>query len=239
MVNDDVISMPDKWEYPWYAAWDLAFHCIALDAVDPDFAKEQLLMMLRAVYLHPNGQIPAYEWNFGDVNPPVHAFAALYTYNIDRQARGQGISRSWPACFRSCRSTSPGGRTARTRTVATLRGRLPRPRQHRRLRSQLAAADRRLHGAADGTAWMALFSLNMLEMALELAARIVRTKTSRSNSPSTSCGLPARWIGRATTTTSSGTKRTVLLRPFASARRLGHALKTRSMVGLCRFAPRR
>ena len=77
MVNADVISMPDKWEYPWYAAWDLAFHTIALDLVDPDFAKQQLLLMLEQQYLHPNGQIPAYEWNFGDVNPPVHAWASL------------------------------------------------------------------------------------------------------------------------------------------------------------------
>jgi hypothetical protein len=76
MVNEDVISMPDKWEYPWYAAWDLAFHCIALQPVDPDFAKQQLLLMLSPNYLHPNGQIPAYEWNFSDVNPPVHAWAA-------------------------------------------------------------------------------------------------------------------------------------------------------------------
>jgi len=73
MLNGDVISMPDKWEYPWYAAWDLAFHTVALSLVDFDFAKEQLLLMLRTLYSHPNGQIPAYEWNFSDVNPPVHA----------------------------------------------------------------------------------------------------------------------------------------------------------------------
>jgi Glycosyl hydrolase family 63 C-terminal domain/Mannosylglycerate hydrolase MGH1-like glycoside hydrolase domain len=78
MVNDDIISMPDKWEYPWYAAWDLAFHTIALAAVDPDFARQQLDLMLSQHYLHPNGQIPAYEWNFSDVNPPVHAFATLF-----------------------------------------------------------------------------------------------------------------------------------------------------------------
>ena len=77
MLNADVISMPDKWEYPWYAAWDLAFHTISLALVDFDFAKEQLLLMLRSLYFHPNGQIPAYEWNFSDVNPPVHAWATL------------------------------------------------------------------------------------------------------------------------------------------------------------------
>jgi hypothetical protein len=73
MVNDNIISMPDKWEYPWYAAWDLAMHTIALDMVDPDFAQDQLDLMLSDLYMHPNGQIPAYEWNFSDVNPPVHA----------------------------------------------------------------------------------------------------------------------------------------------------------------------
>ena len=82
MLNSDVISMPDKWEYPWYAAWDLAFHTIALSLVDFDFAKEQLLLMLRSLYAHPNGQIPAYEWNFSDVNPPVHAWATLFLYGL-------------------------------------------------------------------------------------------------------------------------------------------------------------
>src|SRR6185295_571068 len=90
MVNDDVISMPDKWEYPWYAAWDLAFHCVALTGVDPDFAKKQLELMLHDMYLHPNGQIPAYEWNFGDVNPPVHAWATWLVYQSDKQTRGTG-----------------------------------------------------------------------------------------------------------------------------------------------------
>jgi hypothetical protein len=80
MLNADVISMPDKWEYPWYAAWDLAFHALPLGLVDFDFAKEQLLLMTRSLYFHPNGQIPAYEWNFSDVNPPVHAWATLYLY---------------------------------------------------------------------------------------------------------------------------------------------------------------
>jgi hypothetical protein len=84
MFNSDVISMPDKWEYPWYAAWDLAFHTIALSLVDFDFAKEQLLLMLRGLYFHPNGQIPAYEWNFSDVNPPVHAWATLFLYKLEQ-----------------------------------------------------------------------------------------------------------------------------------------------------------
>ena len=85
--NRDVISMPDPWEYPWYAAWDLAFHCVALAHVDPGFAKEQLLLLLREWYMHPNGQLPAYEWAFGDVNPPVHAWAALRVFEIDGGAR--------------------------------------------------------------------------------------------------------------------------------------------------------
>ena len=86
--SDDVISMPDKWEYPWYAAWDLAFHSIPLSLVDPDFAKKQLLLLLQERYLHPNGQVPAYEWNFGDVNPPVHAWAAYFLYQLDRRRTG-------------------------------------------------------------------------------------------------------------------------------------------------------
>ncbi len=91
MYNDDVISMPDKWEYPWYAAWDLAFHMIPLSLVDPGFAKQQLQLMLRDDYLHPNGQIPAYEWNFGDVNPPVHAWATWEIYTRDRERNnGEG-----------------------------------------------------------------------------------------------------------------------------------------------------
>ena len=88
LFNEDVISMPDKWEYPWYAAWDLAFHMIPLALVDPDFAKGQLRLFLREWYMHPNGQIPAYEWAFGDVNPPVHAWACWRVFQIDRKLSG-------------------------------------------------------------------------------------------------------------------------------------------------------
>ncbi len=88
LYNADVISMPDKWEYPWYAAWDLAFHCIPLAQIDPDFAKEQLTLLFREWYMHPNGQLPAYEWAFGDVNPPVHAWAAWRVYKIEKRVRG-------------------------------------------------------------------------------------------------------------------------------------------------------
>src|SRR6266581_663363 len=88
LYNADVISMPDKWEYPWYAAWDLAFHCIPLAQIDPDFAKEQLTLLFREWYMHPNGQLPAYEWAFGDVNPPVHAWAVWRVYKIEKRVRG-------------------------------------------------------------------------------------------------------------------------------------------------------
>src|SRR5256714_2844644 len=86
--NADIISMPDKWEYPWYAAWDLAFHCVPLACLDAAFAKEQLILLTREWYMHPNGQMPAYEWAFGDVNPPVHAWAAWRVFQIDRKQRG-------------------------------------------------------------------------------------------------------------------------------------------------------
>ncbi|MBI2963325.1 MAG: glucosidase [Deltaproteobacteria bacterium] len=89
LYNEDVLSMPDKWEYPWYAAWDLAFHCVALALVDPDFAKRQLKLLLREWYMHPNGQIPAYEWALGDVNPPVHAWASWRVYKIEQRLNGR------------------------------------------------------------------------------------------------------------------------------------------------------
>ena len=89
MLNHDIISMPDKWEYPWYAAWDLAFHTLPLAIVDPDFAKEQMELMLNALYLHPNGQMPAYEWNFSDVNPPVHAWATYFLHRTEQALHGK------------------------------------------------------------------------------------------------------------------------------------------------------
>ena len=88
--SSDVISMPDKWEYPWYAAWDLAFHMVAMADVDSKFARDQLILFLREWYMHPNGQMPAYEWAFGDVNPPVHAWAAFRVYKIEKKRRGVG-----------------------------------------------------------------------------------------------------------------------------------------------------
>ena len=98
LSNDDVILMPDTWEYPWYASWDLAFHCVTLSRIDPDFAKKQLLHMGYEWYQHGNGQFPAYEWNFDDVNPPVLAWAALSSIGMTWSRKGKAIMDSWPRC---------------------------------------------------------------------------------------------------------------------------------------------
>ena len=144
MLNGDVISMPDKWEYPWYAAWDLAFHTIALSLVDFDFAKEQLLLMLRSLYSHPNGQMPAYEWNFSDVNPPVHAWATLFLYKIEKNLGREDLKfleRSFQGLMLNfnwwVNRKDPQGKNV-------FAGGLPGPRQHRRLRPQRPAAHRRV-----------------------------------------------------------------------------------------------
>ncbi len=142
MLNADVISMPDKWEYPWYAAWDLAFHTTALALVDFDFAKEQLLLMLRNLYFHPNGQIPAYEWNFSDVNPPVHAWATLYLYRMERtlgRADLRFLERSFQGLMLNfnwwVNRKDPSGQQR-------VRRRLPRAGQHRRVRPERASCRR-------------------------------------------------------------------------------------------------
>jgi hypothetical protein len=171
MVNDDVISMPDKWEYPWYAAWDLAFHTVALATVDLDFAKQQLDLMLRELYLNPNGQIPAYEWNFGDVNPPVHAWATMFVYTLEKQRRGQGDIKFLEHAFQKLllnftwwvNRKDPSGRNVFEGGFLGL--------------DNIGVFDRSAPlptggslEQADGTAWMALFSQNMLQIAIELAA---------------------------------------------------------------------
>ena len=137
MYNGDVISMPDKWEYPWYAAWDLAFHVLALTLVDPDFGKQQLKLMLRERYMHPNGQIPAYEWNFGDVNPPVHAWSTIFTYRLEKAQTGEG-DREWlKSCFQKLLLNFTWWVNRKDRSgPKRLRGRLPGPGQHRRVRPQ-------------------------------------------------------------------------------------------------------
>ena len=129
MLNRDIISMPDKWEYPWYAAWDLAFHTLPLSIVDPDFAKEQMELMLRGHYLHPNGQIPAYEWNFSDVNPPVHAFATLFLHRTEQALHGERGRGFPPGHVQQARVElhlvgQPQGPLRQER----VRGRVPRPR---------------------------------------------------------------------------------------------------------------
>ncbi len=168
MLNADVISMPDKWEYPWYAAWDLAFHTVALALVDFDFAKDQLLLMLRSLYFHPNGQIPAYEWNFSDVNPPVHAWATVYLYKMER-ALGRGDIRFLERAFQSLmlnfnwwvNRKDPAGRNVFAGGFLGL--------------DNIGVFDRSSQlptggslEQADGTAWMAFYCQCMLEMALIL-----------------------------------------------------------------------
>jgi hypothetical protein len=170
LYNDDVVSMPDKWEYPWYAAWDLAFHTIPLALVDPEFAKDQLLLFLREWYMHPNGQIPAYEWAFGDVNPPVHAWAAWRVYKIDKRLRGTGDRQFLERVFQKLllnftwwvNRKDPEGRNIFQGGFLGL--------------DNIGVFDRSAPlptgghlEQSDGTAWVAMFSLSMLAIALELA----------------------------------------------------------------------
>ena len=169
MLNEDIISMPDKWEYPWYAAWDLAFHTLPLSIVDSDFAKEQMNLMLRAAYLHPNGQLPAYEWNFSDVNPPVHAFASLFLHRTQLARHGQPDFEFLKSTFNKLllnftwwvNRKDPQGKNLFEGGFLGL--------------DNIGVFDRSSPlptgghlEQADGTAWMALFSQNMLELAVEL-----------------------------------------------------------------------
>jgi len=170
LYNADVISMPDKWEYPWYAAWDLAFHCIPLALVDSDFAKEQLALMLREWYMHPNGQLPAYEWALGDVNPPVHAWAAWRVYKIDKKRKGKGDRAFLQRVFHKLmlnftwwvnRKDAEGmnifqGGFLGLDNIGVFDRSAPLPTGGYIEQS-------------DGTSWMAMYTLNLLAMALELA----------------------------------------------------------------------
>ena len=171
MVNQDIISMPDKWEYPWYAAWDLAFHTLPLSIVDPDFAKQQMELMLRGVYLHPNGQMPAYEWNFSDVNPPVHAFATLFLNRTEQTLRGKTDVDFLKAAFNKLllNFTWWVNRKDRRGKNVFEGGFLGLDNIGIFDRSAPLPTGGHLE-QADGTAWMALFSQNMMELALELAA---------------------------------------------------------------------
>ncbi len=170
VYNDDVLSMPDTWEYPWYAAWDLAFHCIPISIMDPDLAKQQLTLLLREWYMHPNGQLPAYEWAFGDVNPPVHAWAALRVFRIERKRRGKG-DRLWlESVFHKLmlnftwwvnRKDAEGmnifqGGFLGLDNIGIFDRSAPLPTGGYIEQS-------------DGTSWMAMYTLNLLAIAMELA----------------------------------------------------------------------
>ena len=171
MLNRDIISMPDKWEYPWYAAWDLAFHALPLSIVDPDFAKQQMDLMLRGAYLHPNGQMPAYEWNFSDVNPPVHAFATLFLHRTEKALRGEVDLNFLKSTFHKLllNFTWWVNRKDRFGKNVFEGGFLGLDNIGVFDRSAPLPTGGHLE-QADGTAWMALFSQNMLELAVELAA---------------------------------------------------------------------
>jgi hypothetical protein len=170
MVNDEIMSMPDTWEYPWFAAWDLAFHTVALSMVDLTFAKGQLDLLLRRLYLHPNGQIPAYEWNFGDVNPPVHAWATLFLYELEKHRTGHGDRAFLENAFHKLmknfswwlnRKDVDGNNVFQGGFLGL---------------DNIGVFDRSAPlptgghlDQADGTAWMALYCQNLLEIAIELA----------------------------------------------------------------------
>jgi hypothetical protein len=171
MLNADVISMPDKWEYPWYAAWDLAFHTVALAPVDLDYAKSQIELMLRESYIHPSGQIPAYEWNFSDVNPPVHAWATIFLHRLEQVQTGAGDVEFLKRCFVKLLANFTWWINRKDR-----RGRGAFDGGFLGL-DNIGVFDRSAPlptggylEQADGTAWMALFCQNMLEIAADIAA---------------------------------------------------------------------
>jgi hypothetical protein len=232
MVNDHIISMPDKWEYPWFASWDLAFHAIALSTVDVDFAKDQLDLMLGEFFLHPTGQIPAYEWNFSDVNPPVHAWATIFLYRTEQALKGKGdlefLKRSFEKLMlnfswwvnrkdRFGRNLFEGGFLGLDNIGVFDRS------------AQLPTGGHLEQ--ADGTAWMALFCQNMLEISVELAAHDPFFETM-----AVKFGDHFLWIAHAMNQLGAGGMwdeedgfyYDVLRLPDGSATRL----KVRSMVGL-------
>jgi hypothetical protein len=170
LYNDEILSMPDKWEFPWYAAWDLAFHCVAMAPIDPDFAKQQLVLLLREWYMHPNGQLPAYEWAFDDVNPPVHAWACWRVYRIEKRIRGSADRRFLEETFHKLllnftwwvNRKDPAGRNVFQGGFLGM--------------DNIGVFDRSqtpptggLIEQSDATSWMAMFCLNMLAIAKELA----------------------------------------------------------------------
>jgi len=232
MISGDVISMPDKWEYPWFAAWDLAFHTIALSVVDVDFAKQQLDLLLLGLHLHPTGQIPAYEWNFSDVNPPVHGWATIFLYRTEQTLRGRTDLEFLKRIFGKLTMNfgwwvnrkDPDGRNLYEGGFLGL--------------DNIGVFDRSSPlptggylEQADGTAWMALYSQNMLEIAVELAAH-----DSAYEELATNVGMQFLLIARAMNGIGAdgmwdeedGFYYDVLRLPNGEATRL----KVRSMVGL-------
>jgi hypothetical protein len=171
MVNDHIISMPDKWEYPWYAAWDLAFHTIALSSVDVEFAKEQLDLMLQEFFIHPTGQLPAYEWNFSDVNPPVHAWATIFLYRTEQALKGQGDLEFLKRSFSKLMLNFSWWVNRKDRFGNNLfeGGFLGLDNIGVFDRSAALPSGGSLE-QADGTAWVCMFAQNMVEIAVELAA---------------------------------------------------------------------
>jgi hypothetical protein len=232
MVNNHVISMPDKWEYPWYAAWDLAFHTIALSTVDPEFAKQQLDLMLQEFFIHPTGQMPAYEWNFSDVNPPVHAWATIFLYRTEQALKGKGDLEFLKRSFAKLVLNFSWWINRKDRFGKNLfeGGFLGLDNIGVFDRSSPLPTGGHLE-QADGTAWVALFCQNMAEISVELAA----------NDPfyedmAIKFSDHFLWIARAMNQTGpegmwdeeDGFYYDVLRLPDGSARRL----KVRSMVGL-------
>ncbi len=174
LKNQDVILMPDKWEYPWYAAWDLAFHCIPMAMIDANFAKHQLLLIMREWYMKPDGQLPAYEWNFGDVNPPVHAWAALQVYRIDKQNTGKGDLTFLKRIFQKLIINFTWWINRKDESGNNLfeGGFLGLDNIGVFDRSHGVAAHMHLE-QADGTSWMGKYALNMMDIALEIATHDV------------------------------------------------------------------
>ena len=232
MINEHIISMPDKWEYPWYAAWDLAFHCVALSTVDTDFAKEQLDLMLQEFFLHPTGQIPAYEWNFSDVNPPVHAWATIFLYRTDQAFKGKGDIEFLKRSFAKLTLNFSWWVNRKDRFGKNLfeGGFLGLDNIGVFDRSAPLPTGGSLE-QADGTAWVSMFSQNMLEIAVELAAH-----DPMYEDMALKFAEHFIWIARAMNQTGpegmwdeeDGFYYDVLRLPDGSARRL----KVRSMVGL-------
>jgi hypothetical protein len=232
MVNEHIISMPDKWEYPWFAAWDLAFHTIALSTVDVDFAKAQLDLMLQEFFLHPTGQIPAYEWNFSDVNPPVHAWATIFLYRTEQALKGTGDLEFLKRSFAKLMLNFSWWVNRKDRFGKNLfeGGFLGLDNIGVFDRSAPLPTGGHLE-QADGTAWVSLFCQNMLEISMELAAH-----DSFFQDMATKFAEHFLWIAHAMNRVGSdgmwdeedGFYYDVLRLPDGTATRL----KVRSMVGL-------